>query len=411
MSWTRRGKWHRLLLFVASQVIILGGVVWATTVRWEDRQAARSVPPLRERAFKLTPLHDCPWMVTEEQLEASLRKVYPRFRGPEPKMNYVDHAFRIWGPDAQFDDPEALSGAEMRDLLLNHVAFAKVWPNNPPFLLKTKTGPTIRYKEGRETASHIDHSLASISETGIPRDYPVRTSEEDTTFGELMQTSLRNFSLDEMEYEWSSLAYALFLPPVKSWYTTEGQELNWDRIADRLMREAPDQGVCFSQHRHHALVAVLRVHDELGPLLSPAGRKRVVAYLTAVSSLLVQSQHERGFWDDHWYAGKPPATTHADEALSGDTLTNRLVATGHTMEWLALAPEEILPPRENLTRAAQWIVRTLEQFDVEQIKGQYAFASHAADALALWRKTTPTEFMKSRLQKRQETPVSSTDNR
>ena len=40
-------------------------------------------------------------------------------------------------------------------------------------------------------------------------------------------------------------------------------------------------------------------------------------------------------------------------------------------------------PRKNLTRAAQWIVRTLEQLDIEQIKNQYAFASHAADALAL----------------------------
>lgn len=409
MTGTRIGKWRRILLFVASQAIILGGVVWATTQRWEHRQEVRALPPLRERAFKLTPLHDCPWMVTDEQLEASLRKVYPRFRGPEPKMNYVDHAFRMWGPDALFDDPEALSGAELRDLLLNHDEFAKVWPNNPPFLVKTKTGPSIRYKEGRETASHIDHSLASISETGISRDYPVRTSEEDTTFGELVRTSLRDFSLDEMEYEWSTLAYALFLPPVKSWYTTEGQELNWDRIADRLMREAVDQGVCFSQHRHHSLVAVLRAHDEVGPILSPTGRKRVIGYLTAVSRLLVRSQHERGYWDDQWYAGKQ-ATTHADDALTGDTLTNRLVATGHTMEWLALAPEEVLPPRENLTRAAQWIVRTLEQLDIEQIKNQYAFASHAADALALWRKTTPAEFMKPRLRKQQEQSQTSTDS-
>lgn len=409
MTGTRIGKWRRILLFLASQAIILGGVVWATTQRWEHRQDVRALPPLRERAIKLAPLHDCPWMVTDEQLEASLRKVYPRFRGPEPKMNYVDHAFRMWGPDAVFDDPEALSGAELRDLLLNHDEFAKVWPNNPPFLVKTKTGPSMRYKEGRETASHIDHSLSSISETGISRDYPVRTSEEDTTFGELVRTSLRDFSLDEMEYEWSTLAYALFLPPVKSWYTTEGQELNWDRIADRLMREAVDQGVCFSQHRHHSLVAVLRAHDEAGPILSPAGRKRVIGYLTAVSRLLVHSQHERGYWDDQWYAGKP-AATHGDDALSGDTFTNRLVATGHTMEWLALAPEEVLPPRENLTRAAQWIVRTLEQLDIEQIKNQYAFASHAADALALWRKTTPAEFMKTRLRKPQEQSKSSRDN-
>ncbi|HPM83036.1 MAG TPA: hypothetical protein PLF81_20170, partial [Candidatus Anammoximicrobium sp.] len=59
---------------------------------------------------------------------------------------------------------------------------------------------------------------------------------------------------------------------------------------------------------------------------------------------------------------------------------------------------------------AQWIVRTLEQLDIEQIKNQYAFASHAADALALWRKTTPAEFMKPRLRKQQEQSQASTDS-
>jgi hypothetical protein len=175
------------------------------------------------------------------------------------------------------------------------------------------------------------------------------------------------------------------------------------------MREAVDQGVCFSQHRHHALVAVLRVHDEVGPILSPAGRKRVVAYLTAVSRLLVQGQREYGYWDGQWYAAKP-VPTPADNAVGGEELTNRIIATGHTLEWLALAPEEILPPRETLTRAAQWVVHAIEQLEISQIKEEYAFATHAAHSLALWRKTTPAEFMKSRLQKRQETPVSSTDN-
>lgn len=403
------GKWRRILLFVAGQAIILGSVVWATTLRWEHRQAVRALPPLRERAIKLEPLRDCPWMVTDEQLEASLRKLYPRFRGPEPKMNFIDHAFRMWGPDAVFDDPEALSGAEMRDLLLNHEEFARVWPNNPPFLVKTKTGLSIRYKEGRETASHIDHSLASISETGIERDYPVRAMEEVATFGDLVRTSLRNFSLDEMEYEWSTLAYALFLPPVKSWYTTEGQEINWDRIADRLMREAVDQGVCFSQHRHHSLVAILRVDEEVGPILSPTGRKRVLAYLKAVSRLLVQSQHEYGYWDGQWYAAKPGAAS-ADNVVGGEELTNRIIATGHILEWLAMAPEEVLPPRENLTRAAQWIVHAIEQLEISQIKEEYAFATHAANCLALWRKTRPAEFMKSRLRQQQQEAEPSTDN-
>lgn len=394
-------KWRRILLFALSQAVILGSVVWATNQRWEFRQSLRALPPLRDRAIVLPPLYDQPWMVTDEQLEASLRKLYPRLRGPEPKMNFVDHAFRIWGPDAVFDDPEALSGAEMRDLLLDHKRFAEVWPHNPPFVVKSKTGLTIRTKEGRETASHTDHSLASISETGISQDYPVQAADEVADFGELVRTSLRDFSLDQMEYEWSALAYTLFLPPVKSWYSTEGQEITWDRLADRLMRESVDKGVCFGQHRQHALVALVRVHDEVAPVLSPAGRKRVIAYLTAVARLLVQGQRAPGYWDEQWYREKPgPAP--ADKAVGGDQLTNRIIVTGHILEWLALAPQEVHPPRENLTRAAQWLVHAIEQLEPGQIKEQYAFVTHAANALALWRKTTPTEFMMPRLAKQPE---------
>ncbi len=394
-----RGDWRRIALFAVAQVIIISGIVTAASIRWRDRQAARALPPLREQAITLDPLYDHPWMASDEQLEATLRKLYPRLRGPEPKINYVDHAYRIWGPDAVFDVPEALSGREMRDILLNHERFAKVWPRTTPFLQKNKEDRwCIRTKEGLATASHTDHSLASISETGISRDYPVITSEGRTTFAELVETSLSDFSVDQMEYEWSILTYTVFIPPTTTWITSEGQQVTFDLLAERLMREMLPDGVCFGHHRMAALVTMLRVDSDVTPILAPSMRQRIIKYLTVVSQQLVKTQHPYGSWDDGWI-GTKPQVKEGEEAIAGDVLKNRIISTGHILEWLAWAPEEVHPPRETLTRAAQWVIHAIEQQELSEIKEQYAFATHAANALALWRKTTPTEFMKLRLDK------------
>jgi hypothetical protein len=392
-----RGDWRRIILFAVAQLIIISGIVTAATIHWRERQASRALPPLREQAITLGPLYDHPWMASDEQLEATLRKLYPRLRGPEPKINYVDHAYRIWGPNAVFDDPEALSGVEMRDVLLNHERFAKVWPRTPSFLQQNKEDRwCIRTKEGAATASHTDHTLASISETGILRDYPVITSAGRTTFAELVETSLSEFSVDQMEYEWSILTYALFIPPTTTWITSEGQQVTFDVLAERLMREMLPNGVCFGHHRVAALVTMLRIDSEVTSILSPFTRQRIVKYLTVISQQLVKTQHPYGYWDEGWI-GTKPQVKEGEEAIAGDELKNRIIATGHILEWLAWAPEEVHPPRETLTRAAQWVVRAIEQQEISEIKESFAFPTHAANALALWRKTTPTEFMKSRL--------------
>lgn len=389
---------YRALLFAMVQVAILSGIVTATTFRWLDRQASRAVPPLRERSIKLAPLFDYPWMASDEQVEATLRKLYPRLRGPQPKMNHIDHAYRIWGPDAVFDDPEALSGAEMRELLFNHQKFAQVWPKSPGFSYKTEEGCWgIRSREGIDTSAHTDHTLASVSEIGITRDYPVITSEGQTTFAELVETSLSDFSVGQMEYEWSILAYALVLPPTTTWITSEGQQIDFDILAERLMREMLPNGVCFGLHRIAALIAIVRVDSDVVKILSPAKREKVLRYLTVVSQQLVKTQHPYGYWDSGWIGTKPQVEENEEDDIAGDELRDRIIATGHILEGMALAPKEVHPPREVLIRAAQWIIRALDQVEQSKIKEQYAFATHAANALALWRGTSPTEFMKSRL--------------
>ena len=391
-------------MFLVFQLLFLSVAIGGTTYRWRELEQEKELPPLRAEPLSLTPRYNIPEIISDDQLEHLLRTAYPRLRGPKPKINFVDHAFRMWGPDAVFDDPEALSGKEMRDILLNDEAFARVWPGEPSLLVDKDEdedddehhwGVGFRTREGYATSSHTDHTLAGLSEAGTPRDYPVITPRRTTTFGELLRHSLHEFSLNQMEYEWSTLAYVLFLPPTKRWYSTENQEITFDRLADRLMRQKLKQGVCYGNHRIHSLVAFVQI-DEQVPILTPKKRQEVITYLQDISRILVRSQHHDGFWGPDWQTGVPPEDKdpHMSDA---DALKYRILATGHIMEWMSIAPKEVLPPREVLVRAGQWLVQAVDELGLEEIKEQYPFITHVAHGLSFWRGVQPADFMRDRL--------------
>ena len=69
-----------------------------------------------------------------------------------------------------------------------------------------------------------------------------------------------------------------------------------------------------------------------------------------------------------------------------------VIATGHHLEWLAIAPEDLHPPREQIDRAAQWIIQTTKEQSADDIFRRYTFFSHIGNALALWRGTHPADF-------------------
>ena len=101
----------------------------------------------------------------------------------------------------------------------------------------------------------------------------------------------------------------------------------------------------------------------------------------------MRNQHADGYWDKNWHNLKADAKDE-DMALGGP-LPRRILATGHALEWWAMAPEELHPPRDTLIRAGQWLVREIDQMSDKSIADNYTFLSHAGRALALWRGETP----------------------
>ncbi len=383
-------------------------VVIAAAVAWGARlltrlEAERALPALRAEPLAVGPLYDDPRVISDAELRRLLARLpLAGARGaPAAPIAQVDHSLRLWGRRPPFDDPEQLPSWEMQRRLLDHQHFSLVYRGaQAPLLLDDRdadsgdAGVRVRVGVDDASASHVDHTLATLGEIGMPLSSPVRTALRETTLRSLLEGSLRSFSLHQAEVEWSALAYALYLPPAKRWLSSEGEEVSFDRLAERLMRARAGAGACSANHRLHALVTFLRVDDQMaeageGGILAPGARRRIVDFLADTTAAFVRHQHAQGFWNFDW----PSAARAALEPTErdGDRLSDRIIATGHVLEWWALAPEELQPPRSVVHAAARWLIDVIDRLAPAEIQRYNSFLSHAGRALALWRAKLPAE--------------------
>jgi len=394
----------RWVLLLAGQVLIVGGLTAWAGYTIVHRKAERNLPPLLEEPRDVPPLYDRPEVISDEQLHGVLLKLRPRNEG-HTSVNHVDHALRFWTVKADFKDPKKfLSGKRMRRILTDHRIFSSVYGEGvPPLLIDEGSLVRVRETEGpRTTSSHVDHTMAGLAEAGTPLSYPIITPTRQTTFRALVERALREFTLNRYEYEWSILTFALFLD-VKAgdtWLTSEGQEMSFDRMARRLIREPMPHGVCHGSHRLHTLVVLLRVDDE-DNILTPAARQEVIEFLKDMTRRLIRNQHADGFWNGDWPYRQPVSREPTDGPR--DQLSSRIIGTGHALEWWALAPRETHPDqvdpekgRDTVRKAAQWLVRLVgdkpeKGMNADEVAANYTFLTHAGRALTLWRGKTPPE--------------------
>lgn len=386
--------------FYLLQIFFVGTIFGYGTTRYYDRFAETPLPEPLNNPVQMAPRYDRPDLLSDAQLIATLDKLKPRLRGRNPKINFVDHALRFWGVEAQFRDDKCLSGVEMRDLLLDHRVFQDAWGTEEnPFLIPDFRGDStllaMRTKDGQASASHTDHSLASLAEVGTPLDFPVMAPTGEIELKAALEYSLREFSLNQDEYEWSTIIFLHYLPQVESWKTTSGQRITWDRIADRLMRQRLADGVCFGNHRLFALVSMLNA-DETHQILSEQKRQDVIVHLKDVTARLVRTQSEEGYWDSKWPGEEREGPPKENKGSPLGEAADRILATGHALEWWAFAPPELLPPDETLAKAIHWTYAEIQGLSDSQVKRFYTFLTHAGRALSLWRGKMPHEVWKQR---------------
>jgi len=361
-------------------------------------ESAETVPVARQTAYRVAPLYDDPTVVSDAGLTTVLRKIRPRFSRRQLRPNHVEHALRAWGKDAEFsglpgDDSNVLSGREMLDVLLNHGRYIRSWNGEAdPLLSRNDGGLSVRWGGHDISGSvHHDHLLASLTEAGVSLDETVYPpTGEPMTFGDVLQQALRDFQPDEKEIEWSAMAFGLWLPPTTtSWTNSAGRRITFDLIARRLLRGHPKFGTCSGTHRVYSLVLLYRLDQEFG-FLRKSTRGAVRSHLRRMRNLITASQFPDGHWSSNWSEGRSAVTRPISEPHY-----KSVIATGHHLEWLAIAPPEFHPPREVVRKAARWLVRDVQRKSPEQILAHYTFYSHVGNALCLWRKTRPAAFWTS----------------
>lgn len=356
-------------------------------------QDERIAPARREPAV-VAPRFDDPRVVTDEQLAAVLDRVKPPLA--PLKTNNMVHALRLWGLEADFHDARHPTGRQMRDYILDDRVFRQFAGDAaPPILYHDRHGLAVRsFDDGasdQDTSSyHADDLLATLAEVGTPLNTPLHLrgescSENPPTVGDLLHDSLRRFHLDRLEYEWAAISYARYVHPQKEFKNLWGDRIHVDQLVDEAVTPALALGPCNGLHRLEALAVLYRV-DETVPALKPHTRQRILAHMQRVSNLLAQAQTADGYWTRRWPEGAAAASPAKADAVN---VYDLILVTGHHLEWLALAPDEVQPPRETIVRAGQWLCRTLAALDQKDIEAAYGPYTHAARALALWRSQEP----------------------
>ncbi len=190
----------------------------------------------------------------------------------------------------------------------------------------------VRTQEGDATASHVDHTIASLAEVGTPLDFPDPHPGGATDDGRSARSSLKTFEINQVEYEWSALAYTLYsraIAPVCG----QVRARNVVRSAGGSLIREPLQTGCVPRKSSAPHPAVMLRADEQQSILSPECRKRVVAHLMKVTGVLVASQDPEGYWNQYWATGEPPRAGDDNEQSQLDPLGRKMVATGHALEW------------------------------------------------------------------------------
>ena len=377
-----------LAAFAASYALAKPGDRQLLVSELTGRSASEVVTIPRETALTIEPLYDDSEVISDDELALVLAQVVPRFPQKQLKPNYVEHALRTWWMKARFSDPTVMSGEQMKDYLVDHGRYLASWGDDiDPLLQERSNGVAVRWGKDLCASVHHDHWLACLTEAGMSLNEPVFTpNRRHHTANDVLQEAIRDFRLDEVETEWSSLAFALWMAPQKTWRNRSGRELSFDLMVDRLVRGDKKLGVCAGTHRVYSLMALIRLDDEYH-ILTDEGRKTAWSYLETVRDAITVSQFPDGHWPSNWPDGADAVKKPVEEELF-----KKVIATGHHLEWLAIAPRELHPPREHILKAARWVIRTTIQQTPSDIGQRYTFFSHVGNAMALWRKTHPADF-------------------
>lgn len=232
---------------------------------------------------------------------------------------------------------------------------------------------------------HLNQSLAVLAGLGIAQDEIIRVKHARHTVAEVIRATLATFSWNE-ELEWTTIGLAHYLPPVSHWVNQYGENFSFDDICARLCTQPLGRGNCFGTHVCYALATLLAA-DAQEPILQETNRQAAHARLTQAAQELSRTQQADGSWPEMWCLSADPAAAMP---------LTPLVVAGHSLEWLALAPEDVRIPAPVLEKGCTFLLARILEESPSRIVTYYCPYSHAGNALKLWHPATYRRYVQNR---------------
>ena len=293
------------------------------------------------------------------------------------------HALRLWGADADFrfapkesrrEGIKPLSGRRLVQILTTDSAFQEEFGKGLPYLLDARFGFSERMLEGYRSEPHVDDFLGVAAEVGLPLDTPLHSATKAGTLANLLEQSFMSFDIQQ-EIDFTTVAYAGYLPPAKTWVNRFGTSYTFDDLVTALLKPVASPRSCSGTHVPFSLLRMWRA-NRIHRILSDDARVQIENYLKTLSQELAKTQSPDGYWS---------AGTRDLKAPPIEVELGHLRVTGHHLEWMAFAPPEFCPPLRSIRLAAEWVHGALRRQPrlMRFAAYQYPESSHAVRALFL----------------------------
>lgn len=275
------------------------------------------------------------------------------------------------------------------DLLLDNKLGDEYFEGAAP-MLRTRYGvrftPYQRLMLGTPQPSaeaHPGQVLSILGTIGVSKSREIQPpGGPPSTLGEAVEDLCSNFILDDEEIYWHAIALAIYVLPDRSWQNRYGELFTFDILANELLSRSSEGSACAGTHRMIALAVLYRVHQQVA-ILDNTTEKALKCELAIASKNLVSNQDVNGSWTPSWHRATTVQSRKVGE-ISVST-TERVITTGHHLEWLILLPDDVRPPDSVLIKATRFLMSTVPSLteDTTWLAQNYCPATHALRSISL----------------------------
>lgn len=241
--------------------------------------------------------------------------------------------------------------------------------------------------DGFDQETHPGQVLSALAECQVPLDTTLGPGAQ-IRLADLVDNCAKSFRFDD-EIEWRAVALAIYRPSPIRWTTNDGDEVSFDQITRALLQQTrshnSEAASCWSTHAYYALAMLYQVDRQMPLWKDLSLQDAVVSTLSNASTRLETTLHPDGSWDEYWSL---PGISRG--VLSTE---NRLLVTGHHLEWQVVTPAELRASDAVLLSAGEFILRETEKMSVEKRHEKICACSHGLRALLLGRREALAETL------------------